>query len=148
MFFHRAERPLGGFVGSEQRTVATSGKDVFPVALSFSMRLSRQLIAWRYQRDSFSQDPQRTATHSDGVTRTAATEPPLSEAQRAARRGYAAAPRISGSPPITDITDGRACVPTSGRQKEMKSFEKVSKVRWCCSEGGRAQRCFSLALIM
>lgn len=48
-------------------------------------------------RGSFSQDPQHTATHSDGVTRTFATEPPLSEAQRAARPGSAAAPRISGS---------------------------------------------------
>lgn len=48
-------------------------------------------------RGSFSQDPQHTATHSDGVTRTFATEPPLSEAQRAARPGSAAAPHISGS---------------------------------------------------
>eukprot|EP00064_Thunnus_orientalis_P000079 superscaffoldBa00000003_g79 len=35
----------------------------------------------------FSQDPQHTATHSDGVTQTSTTEPPLSEAEHTARRG-------------------------------------------------------------
>lgn len=127
---------------------------VFPVALSFSTLLSRQLIARRYRPGSFSQEPQHTATHSDGVTRSVATEPPLSEAQRAARRGYAAAPHISGGSLRQSAHHwyhGRTsvCVPTWGRllHKKIKSFEKTSarkwrkaKVRRCCSEGGRAQR--------
>lgn len=42
----------------------------------------------------FSQDPQHTATHSDGVTQTSTTEPPLSEAAHTARPRPAAGSHI------------------------------------------------------
>lgn len=79
VFFHTAER-CGHWEGllaasSEQWPRLGRILHVFPVALSFSMLLSVQLIVRRYQRGPFSQDPQHTATHSDGVTRPSQQSP-------------------------------------------------------------------------
>lgn len=87
---------------------------VFPVALSFSMLLSRQLIVRRYQRGSFSQDPQHTATHSDGVTRPSQQSPlclrPSAQPAAATQLLHILAAARCARPPITDITGGRVCV--------------------------------------
>lgn len=82
---------------------------VFPAGLSVSMLLSAQLIIENSRL--FSQDPQHTATHSDGVTQTSTTEPPLSEAEHTARPGpQLVRILVEDSASLPSITDIWGCV--------------------------------------